>query len=77
MNFLLVLLVAVVLIAIGVLGLAIQVIFKKTHEFPDYHVGHNKEMKNLGVTCMQTQDKIEQHKAKKQFQFKNLKLSNN
>jgi len=77
MNFLLVLLLAVVLIAIGVLGLAIQILFKKTHEFPDYHVGHNKEMKNIGVTCMQTQDKIEQHKAKNQLQFKSLKLSGN
>jgi hypothetical protein len=74
MEYLTILLVVIGLLAIAVLGLAVQVIFKKDHRFPDTHVGHNKNMKKLGITCATSMDKIEQSKAKKELKFKSLSL---
>ncbi|OFX63723.1 MAG: hypothetical protein A2066_12140 [Bacteroidetes bacterium GWB2_41_8] len=68
-----------VLIAIGlmtfvVLGLATQILFKKEGKFPNYHIGGNKHMKERGVSCAQSYDKIEQAKARKELRFKQIAL---
>lgn len=42
-------LVAAILIAIALAGLAVGVLVKG--KFPDTHAGHNADMKKLGVTC--------------------------
>jgi hypothetical protein len=76
MEYFMILLVVIGLIALAVLGLAVQIIFKKDHSFPDTHVGHNKNMKKLGITCATSMDKIEQSKARKELKFKNLEVSN-
>ncbi len=69
----------VVLLTIGlmvfvVLGLALQILFKKGGKFPDTHIGSNKYMKANGVTCATTFDKMEQAKARKELRFKQLLL---
>lgn len=76
MNFIVTILFVVVLMALVVFGLAIQVIFKKNHEFPNTHIGGNKHLKEQGVTCATTWDKIEQKNAKDKLKFKKLTLSN-
>lgn len=68
-----------VLIAIGlmtfvVLGLAIQILFKKDGKFPNYHIGGNKHMKERGISCAQSYDKIEQTKARKELRIKQISL---
>jgi hypothetical protein len=42
----------VVLIGFSLVGLAFNLLFSKNGKFPDYHVGHNKDMAKLGITCV-------------------------
>jgi hypothetical protein len=68
-----VLFLTVVLVIISVIGLAFNLIFRK-HDFPETHVGHNKEMKKKGISCVKTFDKLEQQKAWKKDRFSKLVL---
>jgi len=74
MAFLKIILFAVVIMAIVVLSLAIQILFTKRGKFPNTHIGSNQYMKDHGVTCAQTYDKIEQAKVRKQYRFKEISL---
>ncbi len=74
MGVLKIILLAVALVAIALLGLATQILLKKGGKFPNTHVGGNKHLKRQGVHCYQTQDKIEQINARKEVDFKNVKL---
>ena len=69
-----VVLLAIAIMAFVVVGLAIQLLLKKGGKFPNTHIGSNKYMKANGVTCAQTDDKIEQAKARKTLRFKQLLL---
>ena len=44
-------LISVVFIAISFVFLGIQILLKKKGEFPETHVGENKNMNKLGITC--------------------------
>jgi hypothetical protein len=46
--------------------------FKKNGKFLNTHIGAYKYMKDRGVTCGQTFDKMEQSKARKELRFKDL-----
>jgi len=74
MAILKVILLAVVVMTLVVVGLAIQTLFRKDGKFPNTHIGSNKYMKDNGVTCAQTYDKIEQAKARKELRFKQLSV---
>lgn len=74
MAILKIILLSVVIMALVLVGLALQTLFKKGGTFPDTHIGSNKYMKENGVTCAQTFDKIEQAKARKELRFKQLLL---
>ncbi len=74
MNFLLLMLVAIVLLGLAFAGLAIKILVEKRGEFPNLHIGANQHMKDRGVTCAQTYDKMEQAKARKELSFKELSL---
>jgi hypothetical protein len=75
MEYLKIILLVVGLVGLAVFGLAIQVIFKKSHKFPDMHIGQNQHMKRLGVGCATGFDKEEQQKARKKIAYDSLKLS--
>lgn len=72
MAILKVILLAVMVMALVVVGLAIQTLFKKGGKFPNTHIGSNKYMKDNGVTCAQTDDKMEQAKVRKELRFKRV-----
>ena len=63
MEFLKLIIIVIVLLGLAVFGLAIQIIFKKSHKFPNIHISRNKKMKENGITCAQSWDKSEQMKA--------------
>ena len=42
-------LVSLLIISIGVIGMCFNIIFRKDGRFPDYEVGHNEDMKKLGI----------------------------
>ncbi|HKM94140.1 MAG TPA: hypothetical protein VJY41_10845 [Prolixibacteraceae bacterium] len=62
MTLLITLLIVVGLVGLAFFGLAIQIIFRKTHKFPNMHIGGNKNMLERGITCAQSWDKNEQKK---------------
>jgi hypothetical protein len=66
-------LITLVLVGFVVIGLAFNLVFRN-RDFPETHVGHNKEMKKKGIACVKTFDKIEQQKAWKKDRFSNLVL---
>lgn len=69
-----VILLAVALLGIGLLGMAVRIVFLKGGKFPNTHVGGNPKLKSEGVHCATTQDKIAQRDARKEIKFKKLKL---
>jgi len=70
-------LLSVAVMSIVLVGLALQILVKKGGKFPNTHIGSNKYMKENGVTCAQTFDKIEQAKARKELRFKQLSVDEN
>ena len=63
-----ILLISIVLIGVGMLGMSLSILVKKNGKFPAYRVGHNKNMKKLGITCVKHEE-IKCHK-------KNMKEGN-
>lgn len=55
----LVFLITVILLTIVVIGLAITIILKKNGKFPDIHIGENKALRDKGIHCATTQDRLE------------------
>lgn len=74
MTFLTIVLLAVAIMGIVFLSLAIQTFFSRRGKFPNTHIGSNPYMKQHGVTCAQTYDKMEQAKVRKELRFKELSL---
>ncbi len=76
MEFLKLLLIVVVLVAIGVVFLAIRILLKRNGQFPETHVGHNRNMRSKGITCVKTMDRMEQQKTNSYLQnkYKGLRL---
>lgn len=75
MAILKVILLAVLLLGIGMAGMALRILVKRGGKFPNTHVSGNKYLKDQGVHCWQTQEKIEQHKAWRKIKFERLKLA--
>jgi hypothetical protein len=46
---LLLFIITAIIIALAIIGLAVGILVKG--KFPDTHVGHNPNMKKLGITC--------------------------
>jgi hypothetical protein len=72
MEVIKVILLSVTLVAIAFSGLAIRILLKKGGKFPNTHVSGNKYLKRNGIYCSQTQDRVEQQKARKKATFDKL-----
>lgn len=75
MAFLKIVLLAIVIMVLVMLSLAIQTFFSKRKKFPNTHIGSNPYMKEHGVTCAQTYDKMEQAKVRKELRFKSISIN--
>jgi len=75
MEILKVILLAVVLVAIAILGMAIRILIKRGGRFPNTHVSGNRFLKRNGIYCAQTQDKLEQRKAWRKINFGRVKFA--
>ena len=69
-----VILLAILLVALALAGLAVRILLKKDGQFPSIHIGGNKHLKERGISCATSYDKMEQAKAKKELRFKEIKL---
>jgi len=68
-----VILLAIAVMGIGILGMAFNIVFRKS-KFPETHVGHNREMRKRGIVCAKTMDRMERKKLKDELQYKNIQL---
>jgi len=50
--------ITVVILAIAVFLFSFNIIFRKNGKFPESEIGHNKEMRKLGLMCAKSQEKI-------------------
>ncbi len=48
----------IILVGLAVVGLAISMIVKKDGRFPELHIGKNEKLKEKGITCATSQDKM-------------------
>ncbi len=48
--------IVVVLLTVGFAGMAIKIIFHKSHKFPETSAGHNKDMRKLGIKCAKQEE---------------------
>ncbi len=69
MEILKVILLAIGLVGIAMAGLALNILVKKGGKFPNTHISGNKYLKQNGIYCAQTQDKIDQAGAYKKVDF--------
>jgi hypothetical protein len=53
------LIITLILVGIALLGLSFRLMIKKKSKFPEKRISHNKEMRNIGISCYKTQDKLE------------------
>lgn len=44
-------LLAAAILGMALLGMAVKIIFHKSHKFPETSAGHNKELRKRGVSC--------------------------
>ncbi len=56
--FFVVLAFTVVIVGLCFLGLGVQTFFSKKKKFPDYEVGENPQMQELGIICMHQEQEI-------------------
>lgn len=72
MKIILVIAVSIVLLGLGIAGLALNILVKKGGKFPNTHVSGNKYLKSQGICCSQTQDRIAQQSAFKKIDYENV-----
>ncbi len=72
MNFLQILVISTILIAVAFVALAIQILIKKKGKFPNTHISSSKALRDKGITCAQSFDKEEQKKAIEEQKLKNV-----
>ena len=46
------LLISILIIGLGIFGMCFNIIFRKNGEFPETEISKNKEMRKLGIKCM-------------------------
>lgn len=51
-----VILLAVLLLALGVAGLAVTILVKKDGKFPDGEIAHNKALRKQGIICAKEEE---------------------
>ncbi|MDD2381274.1 MAG: hypothetical protein WCY58_11015 [Mariniphaga sp.] len=69
-----VILLAIALLAIAMLGLATQILLKKGGKFPNTHVSGNKSLKSQGISCAQTQDRMERSRVTRKIDYSKVRI---
>ena len=55
---------AVIILAICIFFLCVNIIFKRNGEFPKSHVSSNNAMRERGIGCAQSQDRMARRKSR-------------
>lgn len=51
--------IVLILTGLSLIGLGISILIKKNGQFPDTHIGHNQAMKDRGICCANTTDRMD------------------
>ncbi len=54
--YLTILIITVALLSLALLGLMLKILVKKKGRFPEYRVGHNREMHKRGIACVKHEE---------------------
>ncbi|MFP4367782.1 MAG: hypothetical protein ACLFQA_11875 [Bacteroidales bacterium] len=57
-DFILILVVAIVLMALVFAGMSISILIRKNGRFPVTSIGRNKEMQKRGITCVRHEEML-------------------
>lgn len=66
------LLIAILLIGLAFMALGFNIFFRRGKKFPEYEIGHNKKMHELGIHCVKC-DEVK--KAGKKNGTRNFKIN--
>lgn len=58
--FVKILLITLVLLSLSMAGMMLNILIKKKGKFPEYRVGHNRDMHKKGISCVK-HDEISCH----------------
>jgi hypothetical protein len=72
-EFIKILLPAIVVLALVFVGFGITILVKRNGKFPDTHIHSNKPLQEMGIHCVQKEDKLEQEKGRKKDIYRNMK----
>ncbi len=53
-----------ILLGLALIGLGITMLIKKNGKFPETHIGRSKAMKERGIHCANTTDRLERENYK-------------
>ena len=67
-----ILILSILLVGFAFIALATGIILKKDGKFPVSQIGHNKNMRNKGIECPQTQDMKAQRESRKMKHATNI-----
>ncbi len=56
--------IVVILLGLALIGLGLTMLIKKNGKFPETHIGKNKAMKERGIHCANTTDRLERQNYK-------------
>ena len=56
--------IVVILLGLALVGLGLTMLIKKNGKFPETHIGKNKAMKERGIHCANTTDRLERRNYK-------------
>lgn len=56
--------ITVILLGLALVGLGITMLIKRNGKFPETHLGKNKAMKDRGINCANTTDRLERENYK-------------
>ncbi len=65
-------LIVISLIAAAVLLLSVRIIFKRGGRFSSQHISESKAMRERGITCATSQDRLQRKAAGRRLDVKNL-----
>jgi hypothetical protein len=54
--YLTILIITILLLGIALLGMMLNILVKKKGKFPEYRVGHNRNMHKIGITCVKHEE---------------------
>jgi len=54
--FLNLLILSVILLALAMLGMSISILVKKNGKFPVFQIGHNADMRKMGISCVKNEE---------------------